>query len=62
MSKVSLLYWKLRMALLNLRTEEDGLETIEIVIILGILVALAILFGGKLMDLFNQWWGQIATP
>lgn len=61
MYKLDGLYWKLRSAAVRKLAEEDGINTIEIVVILGILVTLAILFGGQLTELFNTWWSQIAT-
>ena len=61
MRKFDSLYLKAYNAIMSKAAEEDGVNTIEIVIILGILVALAVLFGGKLTDLFNGWWSKIAT-
>jgi len=55
------LYLRAYNAVMAKLSEEDGVNTIEIVVILGILVALAVLFGGKLNELFNSWWGKIAT-
>lgn len=61
MQKLDGLYLRAYNAIMAKVAEEDGVNTIEIVIILGLLVALAIMFGGKLTDLFNNWWAKIAT-
>lgn len=42
------------LALKNFIYEEDGLETIEIAIILAALIALAIVFKGQLAKLWNK--------
>ncbi len=44
-----------------LEDEQGETNIIAIVVVLGIVVALAIVFGQKLTDLFNAWWDQIAT-
>lgn len=62
MRKLDQLYVKTLCAVQSKLSEEKGaINTIEIVVILGIVVALAIVFGGKLTDLFNTWFGKIAT-
>lgn len=61
LQKLDSLYLKMRNAIIAKAAEEDGINTIEIVVILGILVALAVMFGGKLNDLFTNWWSKIAT-
>lgn len=55
------LYWKLYNAVMKKMAEEDGINTIEIVVILVGLVALALVFKDKIVELFNTWWAQIAT-
>lgn len=42
------------LVLKNFIYEEDGLETIEIAIILAALIALAIVFKGQLAELWNK--------
>ncbi len=63
MNVLDRLYLKAMDRLQSLVEEEQG-ETniIAIVIVLGIVVALALLFGEKLMELFNSWWAKIQTP
>ncbi len=63
MNVLDRLYLKAMDRLQSLAEEEQG-ETniIAIVIVLGIVVALALLFGDKLMELFNSWWAKIQTP
>lgn len=61
LQRLDSLYLKARNAIIAKAAEEDGINTIEIVVILGILVALAVLFGGKINDLFTNWWSKIAT-
>lgn len=41
------------------KDEKGETNIIAIVVVLGIVVALAIAFGGKLNQLFNSWWGNI---
>lgn len=57
------LYLKVMDKLQSFAEEERGESNIiAIVIVLGIVVALALLFGEKLVDLFNSWWAKIQTP
>lgn len=57
------LYLKVMDKLQSFVEEEKGESNIiAIVIVLGIVVALALLFGDKLMELFNSWWAKIQTP
>ena len=61
MRKLDLLYISAQNKIKNLINEESGESNIiAIVIVLGIVVTLAITFGGKLTDLFNSWWDKIA--
>lgn len=57
--KLDSLYLRVYNAIMAKIAEEDGINTIEIVVILGILVALAVLFGGQLKDLFNTLWAKV---
>lgn len=43
------------------KDEKGETNIIAIVIVLGIVVALAGVFGGKLTELFNIWWDKIGT-
>lgn len=63
MNMLDRLYLKAMDRLQSLAEEEQGeANIIAIVIVLGIVVALALLFGDKLMELFNSWWAKIQTP
>lgn len=55
------LYWKAYNAVTLKLAEEDGINTIEVVVILIALLAVAIIFRSKIMELFNTWWGQVQT-
>lgn len=63
MNKLDMLYLSAKSRICRfLEGEEGETNIIAIVVVLGIVVALAITFGDKLTKLFEAWWGQITTP
>ena len=42
-------------------SEEDGIGVVEVILILVVLIALVLIFKGKLTELVNQIFNQIST-
>lgn len=60
MDKIDLMYLTAQSRLRNFLEGEQGESNIiAIVIVLGIVVALAIAFGNNLKIMFEAWWGKI---
>lgn len=61
MNMLDNLYWRLYGAVTRKLAEEDGINTIELVVILVALVGVALIFKDKLVALFTDFWSKIST-
>lgn len=61
MQKLDGFYLRVRSAIMAKLAEEDGINTIELVVILAMLVAVAVIFGNKLSALLGTMFDKINT-